>query len=102
MPVLQPICPVASQDDRGRDAPDVRRCHGCGIVSWMGRTLRVVGTGLGALVIARATQAARLDTLEDVVRFGLAQRPAWDVLDVIVQDELTHDVVIGGPAPGFL
>jgi hypothetical protein len=33
-------------------------------------------------------------TLEDVVRWGLAQRPARLVERVVVQDEYTHDVVI--------
>lgn len=43
-----------------------------------------------------------LDTLEDVLRFGSAQRPAWALVDVIVQDEFTHDVIVEGPAPAFL
>ena len=33
-------------------------------------------------------------TLERVVRWGLAQRPARLVVDVVKQDEFTHDVVI--------
>lgn len=33
-------------------------------------------------------------TLEDVVRWGLAQSPARLVCDVVVQDEYTHDVVV--------
>ena len=33
-------------------------------------------------------------TLEDVVRWGLAQRPARLVERVVVQDEYTHDVVV--------
>ncbi|MFT3769460.1 MAG: hypothetical protein QM820_28820 [Minicystis sp.] len=33
-------------------------------------------------------------TLEDVVRWGLAQKPPRLVEDVVVQDEYTHDVVI--------
>jgi hypothetical protein len=102
MPLLQPICPVAVQEDRGGDDGGRAPLSWPGHSELMGRTLRVVGTGLGARVIARAEQATRLDTLEDVLRFGLAQRPAWDVLDVVVQDEYTHDVVLGGPAPGFL
>jgi len=43
-----------------------------------------------------------IDTLEDVLRFGFTQRPAWELVDVIVQDEFTHDVIIEGPAPAFL
>ncbi len=44
------------------------------------------------------TAAARLVTLEDVLRWGA------DVIDVIVQDEYTHDVVARAPKapPGFL
>jgi hypothetical protein len=58
--------------------------------------------GIAPEALARAAAAARLDTLEDVLRFGLAQRPAWDVVDVVVQDEFTHDVIVVGPAPAFL
>ena len=70
------------------------------------RDLRLATAGIAPERIARLVQAARLDTLEDVVRFGFAQRPAWQLVDVIVQDEFTHDVVIAtqtpGPAPAFL
>jgi hypothetical protein len=38
--------------------------------------------------------AAGQKTLEDVVRWGLAQRPPRVVERVVVQDEYTHDVVI--------
>ena len=34
-------------------------------------------------------------TLEDVVRWGLAQVPPRLVERVVVQDEYTHDVVVG-------
>lgn len=33
-------------------------------------------------------------TLEDVIRWGLAQSPPSVIVDVIVQDEFTHDVVV--------
>lgn len=33
-------------------------------------------------------------TLEEVVRWGLAQKPPLLIQDVVVQDEYTHDVVI--------
>lgn len=68
------------------------------------RDLRPVGD-IAPDALARAAAATRLDTLEDVLRFGFAQRPTWDVPEVVVQDEFTHDVVIGfgaGPAPAFL
>lgn len=67
----------------------------------MSRALRVVGAVTEELV-ARAEPATRLDTLEAILRFGFAQRPAWDVADVIVQDEFTHDVIVAGLAPAFL
>ena len=68
----------------------------------MARELRAVGTGLAPDALANAALASRLDTLEDIIRVGFAQRPAWELLDVIVQDEFTHDVVVRGPAAVFL
>ncbi len=56
----------------------------------MAREVRVVGA---APVVPLAS---RLDTLEDVVRTG------WDLVDVIVQDEFTHDVIVRGPHAAFL
>ncbi len=41
-------------------------------------------------------------TLEDVVRWGLAQTPVVIVSDVVVQDEYTHDVVIAHPSGYWL
>lgn len=41
-------------------------------------------------------------TLEDVVRWGLAQRPVRVVESVVVQDEYTHDVVIRHPSGVYL
>ena len=38
--------------------------------------------------------AKRLRTLEDVVRWGLAQPTSRVILDVVIQDEFTHDVVL--------
>jgi hypothetical protein len=67
----------------------------------MTRELRVVGEVSDELA-ARAGPATRLATLEDILRFGFAQRPAWEIANVIVQDEFTHDVIVAGPAPGFL
>ncbi len=46
--------------------------------------------------------AARLRTLDEVVRWGAAERPALRVVDVVAQDEYTHDVVLGGTGGGFL
>jgi hypothetical protein len=41
-------------------------------------------------------------SLAQAILVGLAERPAWTVVDVVVQDEFTHDVIFapdgGGPA----
>jgi hypothetical protein len=68
----------------------------------MARTLRIVSAGVDPDAIARAEQATRLGTLEELIRFGFVQSPPWELVDVIVQDEFTHDVVVDGPAPAFL
>jgi hypothetical protein len=53
--------------------------------------------GLAAERLAALSQAvARLATLQDVLRWGFAHRPALEILDVIVQDEYSHDVVMTG------
>ena len=61
------------------------------------REIRVVGEVEREVVMR--VQTAGFDVLADALRFGFAQRPAWQVAEVIVQDEFTHDVVITGPAP---
>jgi len=35
-----------------------------------------------------------LHSLEDVLAWAFAQRPPAELLEVIVQDELTHDVIV--------
>ena len=42
----------------------------------------------------------KLDTLEQVLAWGFAQRPIVELVEVIVQDEFTHDVVMAR-APAF-
>lgn len=42
-----------------------------------------------------ATQVEFLGTLARVLPWGLAQRPQWTVVDVVIQDEYTHDVILG-------
>jgi hypothetical protein len=42
---------------------------------------------------ALADQVRRLSSLHQALRWGLAQSPAWTVVDVVVQDEYTHDVI---------
>jgi hypothetical protein len=68
----------------------------------MTRELRSAGAEVSPDVVARAALATRLATLEELLRFGFAQRPSWELVDVIVQDEYTHDVIIRGPEPAFL
>lgn len=41
-------------------------------------------------------------TMERIVRWGYAQDPAVDILDVVVQDEFTHDVIVPTPAFGVV
>jgi hypothetical protein len=53
----------------------------------MAHELRVVGA-VDAGDVARLRIAARFETLEDVLRWG-----GGELLDVIVQDEYTHDVI---------
>lgn len=59
----------------------------------LGGVLRVVGN-VAEPHVAALSSAARLGTLADVLRWG------GDVIDVIVQDEYTHDVVVRGPVAG--
>lgn len=67
----------------------------CERVSSGPRELRVVGA-VAADVVAGHAPATRLETLEDVLRWG------GHVLEVVVQDEYTHDVIVRGHADGFL
>jgi len=69
-----------------------------GILGGMG-DLRVVGS-LSPDAFARLAGADRAETLEDVLAWCVTH--ASDIVDVIVQDEFTHDVVVRGPAPAYL
>jgi hypothetical protein len=40
------------------------------------------------------TEAGRLRALGDVMAWAFAQRPPLALVDVVVQDEYTHDVVL--------
>ncbi len=62
------------------------------------RELRIATAGIAPELVARLSPAVRLETLEDVLRSGFTQGPAWQLADVIVQDEFTHDVIVEGPA----
>lgn len=51
---------------------------------------------MGAVPIEMLTQfLTRLGTLARVLPWGLAQTPQWIVVDVVIQDEFTHDVILG-------
>lgn len=41
-----------------------------------------------------AAQVRFLGTLAHVLPWGLAVRPQWQVVDVVIQDEYTHDIVL--------
>lgn len=53
---------------------------------------------MSALDDLRARFAAA-GSLATAIRIGLAERPAWQVVDVVVQDELTHDVIFASDGP---
>jgi hypothetical protein len=57
--------------------------------------VRIVGA-IGAELAARVAVAAKFQTLEDVVRWS------GEVVDVVVQDEYTHDVIVRGPDHAFV
>ena len=54
--------------------------------------------GFAGPALARATwlrdELASLWSLQDVVRWGFAQNPSYTVVEVVIQDEFTHDVVM--------
>jgi hypothetical protein len=49
-----------------------------------------------------AARFAGCGTLAEAIVAGLALTPPWSVVDVVVQDEFTHDLIVaagaGGPA----
>lgn len=47
-------------------------------------------------------QAAGLRTLEEVFRWGLRQQPRVEPIDVVIQDEYTHDVLFRAGDGAFL
>lgn len=55
--------------------------------------------GDGDVTAARAALAG-CGTLAEVIRAGLALRPAWTIVDVVVQDEFTHDVIVAPEGAG--
>lgn len=61
--------------------------------------MRVVGA-VPASIVESVAVAERAATLEDVLAW--AHATGGSLVDVIVQDEFTHDVIVRGPAPAFL
>ena len=43
---------------------------------------------------------AAAGSLAQAIRIGLGASPAWMVVDVVVQDEFTHDVIFAAPGDG--
>jgi hypothetical protein len=51
---------------------------------------------------ALAVELATLETLEQVIRWGFAASPPWQLARVCVHDEFTHDVVLARErSPGW-
>jgi len=59
-------------------------------------SVAIVTTTLTYLQYARpmTVPVAALRSLEDVLAWAFAQRPPAELLEVIVQDEFTHDVIV--------
>lgn len=57
--------------------------------------MRIVGA-IGCELAGRLALVEKFSTLEDVVRWSS------EVVDVVVQDEYTHDVIVRGPGQAFV
>ena len=57
--------------------------------------MRIHGA-IGGELAARLAVVATFRTLEDVLRWSS------EIVDVIVQHEYTHDVIVRGPPPAFV
>ena len=68
------------------------------------RTIPVTSAGSSdAHTVAQASAAlARLTTLAEVLAWGRAQSPPAPVLDLVTQDEYTHDVILPFGGAHFL
>ena len=54
------------------------------------------GARLGEAVHGQLVRAlAGLSTLDDLVRWASRDSPPRDILNIVVQDEFSHDVVLG-------
>jgi hypothetical protein len=47
-------------------------------------------------------EVAGFATLAEVLRWGFAFSPPRDIVEVVVQDEYTHDVIMTGPEGRYL
>ena len=63
------------------------------------RQLRVVGE-IPSELVARLRSVERLATLEDVL--GWCRLHTSEILDVVVQDEYTHDVLVRSDAAAYV
>ena len=54
----------------------------------------MVPSALTDLMYATGMTLPALRSLEDVLAWAFAQRPPAELLEVIVQDEFTHDVIV--------
>lgn len=54
----------------------------------------MVTNALTYLMYATPMTLPALRSLEDVLAWAFAQRPPAELLEVIVQDEFTHDVIV--------
>jgi len=59
-------------------------------------------TSMSSVLESLRAELASAGSLATAIRIGLAAVPAWAVVDVVVQDEFTHDVIFmadpAGPA----
>lgn len=51
--------------------------------------------GMSVPIEALTGFLTRLGTLARVLPWGMAHNPPWIVVDVVIQDEYTHDVILG-------
>jgi len=52
------------------------------------------------MIEALREKLAAAGSLATAIRIGLAEDPPWQVVDVVVQDEFTHDVIFARAAGG--
>ncbi|HTJ42053.1 MAG TPA: hypothetical protein VL463_08135 [Kofleriaceae bacterium] len=52
------------------------------------------------MIDALRDRFAAAGSLATAIRIGLAEDPPWQVVDVVVQDEFTHDVIFARATGG--